>query len=100
MRDAAFQELLNSLRQAGQIRRAARRPSRTTTCCPTDVQAVRAKLGTSQAEFKLMIGVSVATLRNWDAPRCLCHHAAESRGSFRRLGRRKKHGASSDHIGY
>ena len=69
MKDAAFQELLTSVRQAGQIRRGTRRPSRTTTFQPTDVQAVRAKLGASQAEFALMIGVSVATLRNWEQGR-------------------------------
>jgi len=60
MKDAAFQDLLTSVRQAGQIRRGTRRPSRTTTFRPTDVQAVRAKLGASQAEFALMIGVSVS----------------------------------------
>jgi len=69
MKDAAFQDLLTSVRQAGQIRRGTRRPSRTTTFHPTDVQAVRAKLGASQAEFALMIGVSVATLRNWEQGR-------------------------------
>jgi putative transcriptional regulator len=69
MKDAAFQELLTSVRQAGQIRRGRRPPSRTTSFHPTDVQAVRAKLGASQAEFALMIGVSVATLRNWEQGR-------------------------------
>lgn len=68
MKDAAFQDLLTSVRQAGEIRRGTRRPSRT-TFRPTDVQAVRAKLGASQAEFALMIGVSVATLRNWEQGR-------------------------------
>jgi putative transcriptional regulator len=33
------------------------------------VKAVRDKLGASQAEFALMIGVSVATLRNWEQGR-------------------------------
>ena len=69
MKDAAFQELLTSVRQAGQIHRGTRRAARTTTFDPTDVQAVRAKLGASQAEFALMIGVSVATLRNWEQGR-------------------------------
>ena len=69
MKEAAFQELLTSVRQAGQIRRGTRRPSRTTTFEPTDVQAVRAKLGASQTEFALLIGVSVATLRNWEQGR-------------------------------
>ena len=69
MKDAAFQDLLTSVRQAGQIRRGSRQPARTMTFHPTDVQAVRAKLGTSQAEFALMIGISVATLRNWEQGR-------------------------------
>jgi putative transcriptional regulator len=69
MKDAAFRELLTSVRQAGQIRRGARRPSRVTTFHPTDVQAIRSKLRASQTEFALMIGVSVATLRNWEQGR-------------------------------
>ena len=58
-----------SVRQAGKIRRGTLRPSRTTTFDPADVQAIRATLGASQAEFALMIGVSVATLRNWEQGR-------------------------------
>jgi putative transcriptional regulator len=69
MKDAAFQELLVSVRQAGKIRRGTLRPSRTTTFDPADVQAIRGTLGASQAEFALMIGVSVATLRNWEQGR-------------------------------
>ena len=69
MKDAAFQELLTSVRQIGKIRRGAARPSRVSTFAPADVQAIRAKLGTSQTEFALMIGVSVATLRNWEQGR-------------------------------
>ncbi len=69
MNEAAFRELLTSVRQAGAIRRGERRAARTTVFRPTDVQAVRAKLGASQAEFALMFGVSVATLRNWEQGR-------------------------------
>ena len=69
MNEAAFRELLSSVRQAGAIRRGERRAARTTVFQPTDVQAVRAKLGASQAEFALMFGVSVATLRNWEQGR-------------------------------
>ena len=36
---------------------------------PTDVKALRATLAQSQAEFALMIGMSVATLRNWEQGR-------------------------------
>lgn len=69
MKAEAFAELLESVRQAGRMRRGTLRPGRRTTFKPTDVKAVRAKLGQSQAEFALMIGVSVATLRNWEQGR-------------------------------
>jgi putative transcriptional regulator len=69
MKDAAFQELLRSVRQAGQIRRGQLKPARVTAFKPADVKAVRAELGQSQEEFALMIGVSVATLRNWEQGR-------------------------------
>ncbi len=69
MKDTAFEELLTSVRQAGRIRRGTLKPSRVTEFRPADVRAVRATLGTSQAEFALMIGVSVATLRNWEQGR-------------------------------
>ena len=69
MKAAAFEELLMSVREAGQIRRGQRKPSRVTTFKPTDVKTLRAELGQSQAEFALMIGVSVATLRNWEQGR-------------------------------
>jgi putative transcriptional regulator len=69
MKDAAFQALLTSVRQAGRIRRGRAKPARVTKFDPADVKAVRDKLGTSQSEFALMIGVSVATLRNWEQGR-------------------------------
>ena len=69
MKAEAFEELLTSVRQLGAIRRGERKPSRTTTFKPTDVKALRAALDQSQAEFALMIGVSVATLRNWEQGR-------------------------------
>ncbi|MGD9729985.1 MAG: NadS family protein [Nitrospiraceae bacterium] len=69
MKKKAFQELLASVREAGRIRRGTLKPSRTTVFRPADIRAVRAKLGASQTEFALMIGVSVATLRNWEQGR-------------------------------
>ena len=36
---------------------------------PADVREIRTKLKMSQGEFSLMIGVSVATLRNWEQGR-------------------------------
>jgi putative transcriptional regulator len=69
MKSAAFEELLTSVRQAGEIRRGRRKPTRSTTFKPADVKALRGDLGQSQVEFALMIGVSVATLRNWEQGR-------------------------------
>ncbi len=69
MKAAAFEELLTSVRQAGEIRRGTRKPTRTTSFKPADVKGLRSDLGQSQVEFALMIGVSVATLRNWEQGR-------------------------------
>lgn len=69
MKTAAFEALLASVEQAGRIRRGTLRPSRVTTFKPLDVKRLRASLGQSQVEFAQMIGVSVATLRNWEQGR-------------------------------
>jgi putative transcriptional regulator len=69
MKREAFEQLVESVREAGRIRRRAARPSRTFRFAPADVKAIRKKLGKSQPEFALMIGVSVATLRNWEQGR-------------------------------
>ena len=69
MKDAAFKQLMESIRQAGRIRSGTLRPARTTTFRPTDVKAIRTKLEQSQPEFAHLIGVSVATLRNWEQGR-------------------------------
>ena len=37
--------------------------------CPADIKSIRLKLGKSQSEFALMIGVSLATLQNWEQGR-------------------------------
>jgi len=69
VKHAAFQELMSSVRQAGRIRQGTLKAGRMTVLKPEDVKAVRASLGASQREFALMIGVSVATLQNWEQGR-------------------------------
>jgi putative transcriptional regulator len=49
--------------------RSSAKPTRTTTFRPAAVKRLRADLGQSQEEFALMIGVRVATLRNWELGR-------------------------------
>ena len=69
MKSAAFRQLMASIRQAGEIRRGERKPSRVTVFRRADVKRMRVELGQTQAEFALMIGVSLSTLRNWEQGR-------------------------------
>ena len=58
-----------SVKQAGRIRREKMTPVWSFTFRPADVKAIRVNLKKSQPEFAMMIGVSVATLRNWEQGR-------------------------------
>jgi putative transcriptional regulator len=69
MRQKDFDRLVTSIKQAGAIRRGRLKPGRVTEFRPDDVRAIRVKLAKSQADFALMIGVSVATLQNWEQGR-------------------------------
>lgn len=78
MKQKHFEELLDSVREAGRILRGEAKPSREYSYTPEDVQAIRKKLKKSQDEFALMIGVSVATLRNWEQGRRHPHGPARA----------------------
>ncbi len=69
MREEDFDNLLEGVRQAGKIRRGQLKPGRVTKLGPVDVRAIRRRLLKSQSEFARMIGVSVATLQNWEQGR-------------------------------
>jgi len=69
MRKKDFDTLVESIRQAGSIRRGEAKPSRVIECSAVDVKTIRQRLGKSQSEFARMIGVSVATLQNWEQGR-------------------------------
>ncbi len=69
MKEKDFQNLVRSVRQAGRIRRGRMKPARVFTFDPADIKSIRLKLGKSQSEFALMIGVSLATLQNWEQGR-------------------------------
>jgi len=69
MKKTDFDRLVASVKQAGQIRRGRLKPSRVTTFKPADVTGIRQRLGKTQSQFALMIGVSLATLRNWEQGR-------------------------------
>jgi putative transcriptional regulator len=69
MKKKDFDNLVRSIRQAGRIKRGEMKPARVTEFAPVDVKAIRQRLGKSQSEFAHMIGVSVATLQNWEQGR-------------------------------
>jgi len=69
MKKTDFDNLVVSIRQAGKIRRGQMKPSRVFEFAAPDIKAIRRRLGKSQAQFALMIGVSVATLQNWEQGR-------------------------------
>src|SRR5262245_60263704 len=69
MRKNDFDNLVASIRQAGKIRRGEAAQARDTKVRAADVKAIRQRLGQSQTEFARMIGVSVATLQNWEQGR-------------------------------
>ncbi len=62
-------ELMLSVRQAGKIRREEIAASRQFEFAATDIRKIRGALELSQTEFALLIGVSVATLQNWEQGR-------------------------------
>jgi putative transcriptional regulator len=64
MKKQGFQNLVESVRQAGRTRRGESEPGRITEIAPVDAKAVRLQLGKWQSEFARMIGGSVSTLQN------------------------------------
>ena len=69
MKDNDFQQLVESVKQAGKIRRGELKARRVFEFRPADIQAIRTRLKKTQPEFALMIGVSLGTLRNWEQGR-------------------------------
>lgn len=69
MKQTDFDRLVASVKQAGAIRRGRLKPGQLVELQAEDVRAIRSKLAKSQEEFALMIGVSVATLQNWEQGR-------------------------------
>lgn len=70
MKAAAFQELLESVRDAGAYMKGKRKAVvRTDRVSPQSVTAIRVKLKLSQAQFARAFGISLDTLQNWEQGR-------------------------------
>ena len=69
MNEQDFTNLVESVKQAGQIKRGKLEPGRRFEFSPPDIKAIRRQFQKSQREFAYMIGVSLATLQNWEQGR-------------------------------
>lgn len=70
MKKELFNELLESVREMKAVRRGKRKPSRIFIVNPkNEAQSARMRLHLSQEKFAALIGVSTATLRNWEQGR-------------------------------
>lgn len=69
MKKEVFEELLESVRQGGQIVRGERKPGRVFSAAEPDARKIRQLYGLSQEKFASLMGISVATLRNWEQGR-------------------------------
>jgi len=78
MKDTDFDKLLESVKQAGQIKRGLLKPGRVFKVNVPNIKAIRQKLEVSQNQFAHMIGVSVTTLQNWEQGRRQPHGPARA----------------------
>ena len=66
MNDSDFQKLCESIKEAGEIKKGLKKPSRTFVHTDPDPKAIRERLDLSQSRFAAIIGVSIRTLQNWE----------------------------------
>ena len=78
MKTQDFNALLKSLDEARAIRAGKRKPSRIITFNSVEVKAIRKRFHVSQTQFAHLIGVSAATLRNWEQGRTYPEGAARA----------------------
>lgn len=69
MKEELFDELVASLREGGAVLRGDRPASRRVVIQGPDVKRIRASYKLPQSRFAALMGISVATLRNWEQGR-------------------------------
>jgi putative transcriptional regulator len=69
MRQDLFDELVKSVRQGGEILSGKVKPARTFVVEGSGIKRIRERHRLSQAQFAALMGISVATLRNWEQGR-------------------------------
>jgi putative transcriptional regulator len=69
MKKETFDELVTSIEQGGSILKGKKSPRRTFRIDNPNVSAIRQHLGLTQQKFAALLGISPATLRNWEQGR-------------------------------
>ena len=69
MKDDLFQELLSSVKEAGEIRRGEREPARVTVVDTPDIAAFRAEHGLTRDQLASILCVSERTIEGWEQRR-------------------------------
>ncbi len=69
MKKEQFEELVESVKQGSAIMKGNMKPSRSSEFPESEVRNIREQYGLSQDRFASLIGISVATLRNWELGR-------------------------------
>lgn len=69
MKNELFDELVESIRESGAIRRGQESPSRAFVADGPNIKQIRSSYDLSQPQFAAMLGISIATLRNWEQGR-------------------------------
>lgn len=69
MKKELFEELVESVKQGGAILKGTIEASRSTEFPDSEVRTIRKSYGLSQDKFASLLGISVATLRNWEQGR-------------------------------
>jgi len=69
MDEDLFQDLVESAQEMAAIERGDVAPARITVVEIPDVKAIRRRLNATQQQFAQALGISVATLRNWEQGR-------------------------------
>jgi putative transcriptional regulator len=69
MKKKLFYELLKSLKKGGAIMKRTVKSTRTFSFVESEVKKIRDQYGLSQDKFAILMGISTATLRNWEQGR-------------------------------
>ena len=76
MKKELFEELVESIKEGGRILKGRAKPKRAFKYDELDVRKIRERLHLSQTKFSALLGISPATLRNWEQSRRKPHGPA------------------------